>query len=129
MTQTPERTTPPTPPAAIDQGKLEAFLGKVVNEVGAAYNTVLTAIGDQLGLYRVLADAGPLSSAELAERSGTAERYVREWANAQAASGFLSYDPARAPTSYPPNRPSCSLTTPARSTWRASSRARPRCSG
>ena len=94
MTQTPERTTPPTPPAAIDQGKLEAFLGKVVNEVGAAYNTVLTAIGDQLGLYRVLAEAGPLSSAELAERSGTAERYVREWANAQAASGFLSYDPA-----------------------------------
>ena len=42
MTQTPERTTPPTPPGAIDQGKLEAFLGKVVDEVGAAYNTVLT---------------------------------------------------------------------------------------
>ena len=48
MTQTPERTTPATPPEAIDQGKLEAFLGKVVDEVGAAYNTVLTAIGDQL---------------------------------------------------------------------------------
>jgi SAM-dependent methyltransferase len=104
MTQTPERTTPPTPPAAIDQGKLEAFLGKVVNEVGAAYNTVLTAIGDQLGLYRVLADAGPLSSAELAERSGTAERYVREWANAQAASGFLSYDPVAGTYELPPEQ-------------------------
>ena len=104
MTQTPERTTPPTPPAAIDQGKLEAFLGKVVNEVGAAYNTVLTAIGDQLGLYRVLADAGPLSSAELAERSGTAERYVREWANAQAASGFLRYDPVAGTYELPPEQ-------------------------
>lgn len=76
----------------IDETKLEAFLGQVVNEVGAAYNTVLTGIGDQLGLYDALAEYGALSSIELAARTGTAERYVREWANAQAASGFLHYD-------------------------------------
>lgn len=63
-----------------------------------------TAIGDELGLYRVLAGAGSLSSAELAERSGTAERYVREWANAQAASGFLRYDPATGTYELPPEQ-------------------------
>jgi 2-polyprenyl-3-methyl-5-hydroxy-6-metoxy-1,4-benzoquinol methylase len=50
-------------------------------------------MGDKLGLYRALAGAGPLSPAELAERTGTAERYVREWLNAQAAGGFVEYDP------------------------------------
>ncbi|MDD7965646.1 class I SAM-dependent methyltransferase [Actinomycetospora lemnae] len=104
MTQTREPRTTPAPPAAIDQAKLEAFLGKVVDEVGAAYNTVLTAIGDQLGLYRVLADTGPLTSADLAERSGTAERYVREWANAQAASGFLRYDADAGTYELPPEQ-------------------------
>lgn len=77
---------------AIDHGRLEEFLGKVVSEVGAAYNTVLTAIGDELGLYDALADNGPLTAKDLASRTETAERYVREWANAQAASGFLRYD-------------------------------------
>lgn len=75
----------------VDETALEAFLGNVVSEVGAAYNTVLTAIGDELGLYTALAGAGPLSSKELAARTGTAERYVREWCNAQAASGILRY--------------------------------------
>jgi hypothetical protein len=51
-------------------------------------------IGDRLGFYRALAEHGPLSSAELAERTGTAERYVREWLNAQAASGWVDYDAA-----------------------------------
>lgn len=102
MTQAQDPMT--TPSAPIDQAKLAAFLGQVVDEVGAAYNAVLTAIGDELGLYRVLAGAGSLSSAELAERSGTAERYVREWANAQAASGFLRYDPAAGTYELPPEQ-------------------------
>lgn len=75
----------------IDETRLEQFVGQVVTEVGAAYNTMLTAIGDELGLYDTLAESGPVTSEELAARTGTAQRYVREWANAQAASGFLRY--------------------------------------
>jgi 2-polyprenyl-3-methyl-5-hydroxy-6-metoxy-1,4-benzoquinol methylase len=56
-------------------------------------NAALVVIGDRLGLYRELAEAGPLTSADLAQRTGTAERYVREWANAQAASGWIGHDP------------------------------------
>ena len=80
--------------ATIDQTRLEAFLGTVANEVGAAMNTALVAIGDRLGLYRAMADAQPVSAAELAARTGTHERYVREWLNAQAAGGVVTYDPA-----------------------------------
>src|SRR3712207_5627019 len=88
----------------IDEAKLEAFLEQVVNEVGAAYNTVLTGIGDQLGLYDALAEHGALSSTELAARTGTAERYVREWANAQSASGFLHYDADAGTYELPPEQ-------------------------
>jgi 2-polyprenyl-3-methyl-5-hydroxy-6-metoxy-1,4-benzoquinol methylase len=79
--------------ARIDPDRLNALLGQAVVEFGAAVNAALVVIGDRLGLYRALAAAGPLSPAELAERSGTAERYVREWLGAQAASGFVGYDP------------------------------------
>jgi hypothetical protein len=65
----------------------------VVDEVGATLNTALVVMGDRLGLYRALTGAGPLSPAELAERTGTAERYIREWLNAQAAGGYVEYDP------------------------------------
>jgi len=78
---------------AIDADKLQEFVFKAVGEVGATLNTALVVMGDKLGLYRALAGAGPLSPAELAERTGTAERYVREWLNAQAAGDFVSYDP------------------------------------
>ena len=77
----------------IDEGKLMQFVFRAVEEVGATLNTALVVIGDKLGLYRALANAGPLTPGELAERTGTAERYVREWLNAQAAGGFVSYDP------------------------------------
>jgi SAM-dependent methyltransferase len=80
-------------PVAIDGAKLESFVFKVVDEIGATLNTALVVMGDRLGLYRALAGAGPLSSTELAERTGTVERYVREWLNAQAAGGFVEYDP------------------------------------
>ena len=78
----------------IDEAKLEAFVGHVATEVGAAVNAALALIGDELGLYRAMADGRPVSSEELAARTGTHERYVREWLAAQAASGFLEYTEA-----------------------------------
>jgi SAM-dependent methyltransferase len=74
--------------------KLDEFLGKMLNDVGAAMTGALVLVGDKLGLYRALAEAGPMSAAELARRTGTAERYVREWLSAQAAAGYVTYEPA-----------------------------------
>ena len=69
-----------------------AFIGQAVGELGATVNAALIVLGDRLGLYRAMAGAGPLSAGELAERTGTSERYVREWLNAQAAGGYVDYD-------------------------------------
>jgi SAM-dependent methyltransferase len=80
----------------VDLDRLNEFVGRVVGEIGASLNTALVAIGDQLGLYRAMAESGPLTPAQLASRTGTAEPYVREWLNAQAAGGFVAYDPAAA---------------------------------
>ena len=77
---------------ALDEERLQALLGQAVVELGATAGAALVVIGDRLGLYRALADHGPMTPAELAERTGTAERYVREWLNAQAASGWVDYD-------------------------------------
>ena len=71
----------------IDQAKLEAFVGKGVNDFGAMLSAALVVIGDKLGLWRAL--AGPLTSAELARRTSTTERSVRDWLINQAASGYL----------------------------------------
>jgi 2-polyprenyl-3-methyl-5-hydroxy-6-metoxy-1,4-benzoquinol methylase len=87
---------------AIDLEKLEAFVFRAVDEVGATLNTALVVMGDKLGLYRALAGAGPVTSAELAERTGTTERYVREWLNAQAAGGYVEYDPESGRYTLPP---------------------------
>ena len=78
---------------AVDADKLMGFVFRAVDEVGATLNTALVVMGDRLGFYHSLAGAGPLAPAELAERTGTAERYVREWLNAQAAGGYVDYDP------------------------------------
>ena len=80
-------------PAVIDTDKLMAFVFRAVDEVGATLNTALVVMGDRLGFYRALAGAGPLTPGELAARTDTAERYVREWLNAQAAGSYLDYDP------------------------------------
>jgi SAM-dependent methyltransferase len=80
-------------PTAVDMDKLMGFVFKAVDEVGATLNTALVVMGDRLGLYRALAGAGPLTPTELAQRTGTAERYVREWLNAQAAGAYVDYDP------------------------------------
>ena len=78
----------------INEQKLHNLLGLMVNELGAAQNAALVILGDELGLYEALASRGPLNSLELADRTHTHERYVREWLSAQAASGFITYDPA-----------------------------------
>ncbi len=80
-------------PVAVDTDKLMQFVFRAVDEIGATLNAALVVMGDRLGLYRALAGTDGLSPAELAKRTGTAERYVREWLNAQAAGGYVSYDP------------------------------------
>jgi SAM-dependent methyltransferase len=77
----------------IDEAKLEAFMGQAVTDMGAIISAPLMVIGEKLGLYKAMAGAGPLSSQEVAERSGAAERYVREWLGNQAAGGYVTYDP------------------------------------
>jgi SAM-dependent methyltransferase len=75
----------------IDQARLETFSGRVFADLAAGYTGVMVNLGARLGLYRAMAGAGPLSAKELAKRSGCAERYVREWLNAQAAGGYVGY--------------------------------------
>jgi SAM-dependent methyltransferase len=75
----------------VEEKKLHELLMKVVGDMGAAFSTSLVVLGDKLGLYKALAEA-PASSAELADRTGTTERYVREWLNNQAAGGYIEYD-------------------------------------
>jgi SAM-dependent methyltransferase len=79
---------------AVDQAKLDAFMGKFVADAGAALSAALVVLGEKLGLYKAMAGAGPLTPAELAGRTHTDERYVREWLCAQAASGYVSYNAA-----------------------------------
>jgi SAM-dependent methyltransferase len=91
-------------PVAIDGEKLEQFVFRAVDEVGATLGAALVVMGDKLGLYRALAGAGPLTPVELARRSGVAERYVREWLNAQAAGGYVEYDGATGTYTLPPEQ-------------------------
>src|SRR6476659_6902745 len=91
-------------PVAIDGEKLEQFVFRAVEEVGATLNAALVVMGDRLGLYRALAGAGPLTAVELARRTGVAERYVREWLNAQAAGGYVEYDGATGTYTLPPEQ-------------------------
>jgi 2-polyprenyl-3-methyl-5-hydroxy-6-metoxy-1,4-benzoquinol methylase len=76
---------------AIDENKLNEFLGKFVADLGATIHAATVILGDKLGLYKALA-AGPMTAAELAEKTGTRERYVTEWLASQAASGYVQYD-------------------------------------
>src|SRR5689334_13712476 len=78
--------------ANIDEAKLEAFMGQAVTDMGAIISAPLFVIGEKLGLYKAMAGAGPLTSQEVAERAGVAERPVREWLRNQAAGGYITYD-------------------------------------
>lgn len=78
----------------IDRNELEAFATRAIGDIASAYSGLMVGLGSKLGLYRALDGAGPTSAAELARRTDCAERYVREWLNAQAASGYLEYHAA-----------------------------------
>ena len=90
--------------APIDPAKLDAFLGHVVGDFGAIVGAAAAAIGDDLGLYRAMADGEPVTPASLAERTQTYERYVREWLLNQAAGGYVAYDPATGTYMLPPEQ-------------------------
>ena len=83
----------------IDNALLQDFLGKVMSDLGGAYSAVLVYVGDKLGLYKAMAEAqegggvGSITSEELASKTRTVERCVREWLANQAAGGYIKYDP------------------------------------
>ena len=78
----------------IDEGKLNAFIGQMLSDLGGASSVAMVRIGDALGLYKTLHAKGPMTCAELAKAARVDERYLREWLSHQAASNYLSYDPA-----------------------------------
>ncbi|MBV8984314.1 MAG: class I SAM-dependent methyltransferase, partial [Acidimicrobiia bacterium] len=77
---------------AIDEAKLEAFMGKVVTELGAGLGFPMHRLGDQLGIWKAMAGAGPLTATELAQRTDCHERYIQEWLAAETTGGYVDYD-------------------------------------
>jgi SAM-dependent methyltransferase len=90
----------------IDEAKLNEFLGRAVGDLGAAFSATLVLVGDRLGLYKELAK-GAVTPGELAERTGTNERYVREWLGNQGASGYVEYDASSGKWSMTPEQQLC----------------------
>jgi SAM-dependent methyltransferase len=78
----------------MDETRLQQFVEKMIGDLGAAASAALVVAGDRLGLYKAMVQAGPIDSAGLAARTGTSERYLREWLAAQAAAGYITYDAA-----------------------------------
>src|ERR1700709_2582637 len=77
--------------STLDMNKLNAFIGQFVTDLGAAVHAGMVVIGEKLGLYKALLD-GPMGSAQLAAKTQTDERYLREWLASQAAGGYITYD-------------------------------------
>jgi len=90
FTEVPARAAPAVQPA-IDADRLNAFIGRFVGDLGAAFHAGMVVIGEELGLYKALA-SGPMTSPQLADATGTDARYVREWLSSQAAGGYVMYD-------------------------------------
>lgn len=88
----------------VDQQKLESALFATIGDLAAAVSTAAALVGHKAGLYQAMAGAGPLTSTQLAEATGTRERYVREWLNNQAAGGYVEYDPAAETYTLPDER-------------------------
>jgi SAM-dependent methyltransferase len=87
--------------ATIDEGKLNAFIGQMLSDLGGASSIAMVRLGDTLGLYRAIHANGPTTSGELAKQAKVDERYLREWLSHQAASNYLAYDPATGKFSMP----------------------------
>lgn len=94
-------TAPVVESTAFDQTKADAFVGKVFGDTVSVAAVAMARIGDQLGLFKDLAVHGPSTSAELANRTGTQERYVREWLGGMASAGYLDYEPGPAQFTLP----------------------------
>lgn len=88
----------------VDEGKLNAFMDKILGDIGGAFSVPLVRMGDKFGLYKALNEQGPMTPAELAAKTNVAERYAREWLSQQAASGYLEYDPASGRFTLPPEQ-------------------------
>ena len=88
----------------LDMQKLDTFMGKAVVDFGGTLSAALIVIGDELGLFKAMADAGPMSSTDLAKKTETAERYVREWLSAMAAGGYVEYDAKSGKYTLPPEQ-------------------------
>ena len=88
----------------IDEGKLNAFIGQMLSDLGGASSIAMVRLGDTLGLYRAIHANGPMTSTELARAAKVDERYLREWLSHQAASNYLSYDSATAKFAMPPEQ-------------------------
>src|SRR5579872_7634538 len=84
------------------QQRIEQFAGQVVTDLAAAMAGVMTNLGHKLGLYRAMAESGPIDSQELARRTATNERSVREWLNGQVAGGYVLFDATTKRYSLPP---------------------------
>lgn len=78
----------------VDESKLNAFIGQMLSDLGGASSVAMVRMGDALGLYKTLNANGPMTAVELARKANVDERYVREWLSHQAASNYLSYEPA-----------------------------------
>jgi len=85
---------PPPKQNTINEATLHSLLGGILHDLGGAFSVPLVQIGESLGLYRTLSKTGPLTSGELASRTGLKERYLREWLSAQAASNYITFEPA-----------------------------------
>jgi len=92
------------PAPAVDDAKLEAFMGKLLGDLGGTMASMMAVLGDRLGLFKDLAERGPATSAELAERAGVDERYALEWLRAMASAGYLEHDPGSERFTLPPEQ-------------------------
>jgi SAM-dependent methyltransferase len=88
----------------VNPNKLNEFMGKMLHDMGASATGALVVVGDKLGLYKALAQSGPFTPDQLAAKTGTAARYVKEWLAAQAAAGYVEYDPSAAAYSMTPEQ-------------------------
>ena len=88
----------------VDETKLNAFMDKILGDIGGAFSVPMVRMGDKFGLYKALNEQGPMTPGELAAKTNVAERYAREWLSQQAASGYLEYDPATGKFTLPPEQ-------------------------
>jgi SAM-dependent methyltransferase len=88
----------------LDETKLNQFINHAVGDIGATMSSILVVIGDRLGLWKALAARGPSTADELAAATETAPRYIREWLDAQASGGYVTYEPATRRYTLPPEQ-------------------------